>query len=143
MGFKQLAGTSKGACAVSSLTHVARKNLKIRAEQGKVSRQRLSGPVYPGRPSWGWGGGAVLKPNVGRQLSVNQSHTSYVLRGYLFWGVKLTYTINRQEGSLVAGARSKHRNQEPEPRGPIPDMFLFLKDKYTMPQWAGISAAIG
>ena len=52
----------------------------------------------------GVGGGAVLKPNVGRQLSANQSHTSYVLRGYLFWGVKLTYTINRQEGSLVAGA---------------------------------------
>ena len=114
-GFKQLAGTSKGACAVSSLTHVARKNLKIRAKQGKVSRQRLSGPVYPGRPSWGVGGGAVLKPNVGRQLSANQSHTSYVLRGYLFWGVKLTYTINRQEGSLVAGAGAGSRSLEQEP----------------------------
>ena len=47
--FKQLAGTSMGACAVSSLTHVARKNLKIRAEQGKVGRQKMSEPVYPGR----------------------------------------------------------------------------------------------
>ena len=64
---------------------------------------------------------------------------------FILGGVKLTYTINRQEGSLVtgAGAGSKHRNQEPEPREPIPDMLLFLKEKYTMPQWAGISAAIG
>ena len=74
-------------------------------------------------------------------ISANQSHTSYVLRGYLFWGVKLTYTINHQEGSLVAGAGAgsgsqeqepgagagtKHRNQEPEPREPDPDLLLFL-----------------
>ena len=42
-----------------------------------------------------------------------------------------------------AGAGSKHQNQEPEPREPDPDLLLFLKEKYTMPQWAGISAAIG
>ena len=82
---------------------------------------------------------------IQRQLSVNQSHTSYVLRGYLFWGVKLTYTVNRQEGSLVAGAGagSRSRDQAPEPRGPDPDLLLFLKEKYTTPQWAGISAAMG
>ena len=53
------------------------------------------------------------------QIMVNQSHTNYVLRGYLFLGVKLTYTINHQEGSLVAGAGagSRNRNQAPEPRG--------------------------
>ena len=87
----------------------------------------------------------VLKPNAGRQIMANQSHTNYVLRGYLFWGVKLTYTINRQEGSLVAGAgaRSRSRDQAPEPRGLSRDLWLFLKEKYTTPQWAGISAAIG
>ena len=68
---------------------------------------------------------------------------------FILGGVKLTYTINRQEGSLVAGAGagSRRREQEPgtrlEPRGPDPDLFLFLKEKYTTPQWAGISAAIG
>ena len=53
-----------------------------------------------------------------RQIMANQSHTGYVLKGYLFWGVKLTYTINRQEGSLVpgAGAGSRSQNQAPEPR---------------------------
>ena len=57
------------------------------------------------------------RPHVGRQIMVNQSHTNYVLRGYLFWGVKLTHTINHQEGSLVAGAGagSMSRNHEPEP----------------------------
>ena len=75
----------------------------------------------------------------------NQSHTSYALRGYLFWGVKLTYTINHQEGSLVAGAGAGSRSQDqaPEPRGPSQALWLFLKEKYTTPQWAGISAAIG
>ena len=152
---------------MSSLTHVARRNLKIRAEQGKASRQRLSGPVYPGRPSWGWGSGAVVKPNVGRQLSANQSHTSYVLRGYLFWGVKLTYTINRQEGSLVAGAGSRSQEQAPEPRAGTKRPYsgyasLFKREIYHAPVgwyfssywlterkslpaalWARISATIG
>ena len=39
-----------------------------------------------------------------------------------------------------ASTGTKSRNQE---RGPDPDMLLFLKEKYTTPQWAGISAAIG
>ena len=67
-------------------------------------------------------------------------------KGLFIWrGVKLAYTINRQEGSLVAGAGagSNSRDRAPEPREPIPDMLLFLKEKYTTPQWAGISAAIG
>ena len=58
---------------------------------------------------------------------VNQSHTSYVLRGYLFWGVKLTYTINRQEGSLVAGAGAG--TKRPEPRL----VALFKREIYHAP----------
>ena len=70
----------------------------------------------------------------------NQSHTSYVLRGYLFWGVKLTYTINRQEGSLVAGAgaRSRSREQEPRPspgtkRPELRFVALFKREIYHAP----------
>ena len=38
-------------------------------------------------------------------------------KGLFIWrGVKLTYTINRQEGSLVAGAGSRSQEQAPEPR---------------------------
>ena len=44
-------------------------------------------------------------PHLHVQLIVNQSHTSCLLKGYLFWGVKLTYIINRQEGNLVAGTK--------------------------------------
>ena len=38
---------------------------------------------------------------------------------------------------------SRSRDQVPKPRGPSRDLWLFLKEKYTTPQWAGISAAIG
>ena len=67
-----------------------------------------------------------------------------MFKGLFILGGK-TYTINRQEGSLVAGAGAGSRSQEqaPEPREPDPDLLLFLKEKYTMPLWAGISAAIG
>ena len=67
---------------------------------------------------------------------MNQSHTSYVLRGYLFWGGKLTYTINRQEGSLVAGAAagSMSQDQAPEPREPDPgSVVLFKREIYHVP----------
>ena len=110
-----------------------------------------------------------MAPHVGRQLSVNQSHTSYVLRGYLFWGVKLTYTINRQEGSLVAGAGagSSSRDRAPEPRAGTKRAYsgyasLFKREIYHAPVgwyfssywlterkslpaalWARISATIG
>ena len=51
-------------------------------------------------------------------------------------GVKLTYTINRQEGSLVAGAgaRSRSRYQAPEPRWPDPgSVALFKREIYHAP----------
>ena len=72
----------------------------------------------------------------GHQIMANQSHTSEVLKGYLFWGVKLTYTINRQEGSLVtgAGAGSRSWNQVLEPRGQAEAYHSSFKEKYTTPQ---------
>ena len=70
----------------------------------------------------------------------NQSHTSYVLKGYLFWGVNLhTHKPSGKEPSRW----SRSRNQAPKPRGRAKACCSSIKEKYTTPQWAGISATIG
>ena len=80
--------------------------------------------------------GYIQKNNNGKSIP----HQLGFKGDIYFGGVKLTYTQTVRKG---AWSLEQEPEPRPEPRGQAEACRSSFKEKYTTPQWAGISVAIG